>query len=102
MKESLPLSRRLRVNVAGVSAAAHALPRGAARSSPSVPAFVAFLDWFGARIALMSSKCLETVVILPGFLRTAQRLGLSDAAQFHGQIDSSSLDCIHQANEMHI
>ncbi|CAK0783213.1 hypothetical protein CVIRNUC_006412 [Coccomyxa viridis] len=47
MKESLPLSRRLRVNVAGVSAAAHALPRGAARSSSSVPAFVAFLDWFG-------------------------------------------------------
>ena len=63
VKESLPLSRRLRVNVAGVSSAAHALPRGPARSSPSVPAIVAFLDWFGEKnYPCADSKCLETVV----------------------------------------
>ena len=56
VKEALPLSRRLRVNVAGVSSAAHALPHSAARSSPSVPAFVTFLDWFGERITLTSNR----------------------------------------------
>lgn len=44
VKEAQPLSRRMRINIAAASNAVHAAPHAA---TPSVRAFIVFLDWFG-------------------------------------------------------
>ena len=68
VKEELPLSRRMRINVAGDRASVQASPHGAVRSSPSVSAFIVFLNWFGESTSLTSEQHLEREITpsLPG------------------------------------
>ena len=61
-KEKLPLSRRLRINIAGNRSSVHAPPHGAARSSPSAPAFIVFLNWSGESAALTVEQHLGTEI----------------------------------------